>query len=107
MANPTLPGEQWIPSNSSDGDAMFCSYCRHCARDRAMREGMDVDDCDDDELCDVLARSFRGEAVEWRILPTGRITCTAYIPAGQPIPQRCPATADMWPITSAGAADAS
>ncbi len=96
MAEPILPGEQWTPSNSTDGDAMHSSFCCNCARDRAMREGIDPFACDESELCDVLARSFRGEAVEWRILPTGRITCTAYVPAGQPIPQRCPATADMW-----------
>jgi hypothetical protein len=32
-----------------------------------MRDGEDQDECDDNELCEIIAASFRGEAVEWRV----------------------------------------
>ncbi|WP_424195468.1 hypothetical protein ACMYR3_06010 [Ampullimonas aquatilis] len=71
--------------------------CGQCARDRAAREGMDLDECDDDELCEILNASFRGEAVEWRHLPTGEVKCLAFIPADEPIPApRCNKTIDMF-----------
>lgn len=40
-------------------------------RDKAMREGCDIDECDDNEKCEIIGASFRGEAVEWRKLPGG------------------------------------
>ena len=86
MNTEALPGEQYIPSNSTEGYAFIGSFCVHCAHDRSVREFDDLDECDDDQKCDVLARSFAGTAVEWRRMPDGRKTCTAYVPEGQPIP---------------------
>ena len=63
----------------------------------SMSEGADLDDCDDDQRCEILAASFRGEAVEWRELQDGRCICLAYVPAGQPIPPpRCGLTGDLF-----------
>jgi hypothetical protein len=81
-----LPGEQWIPSNGTEGYGFLEAVCGNCARDKAMREGADLDDCDDDECCPIIAASFRGEAVEWRCMPDGEVKCIAFVPAGQPIP---------------------
>ncbi|HMM72824.1 MAG TPA: hypothetical protein PKC22_11520 [Rhodocyclaceae bacterium] len=93
----TLPGKQWIPSNGTVGEAFLEDWCGTCARDRAMREGVPYDECDDTERCDIIAASFRGEAVEWRLLPGGDVKCLAYVPAGEPIPQpKCERTADMF-----------
>ena len=61
-----------------------------------MREGADYDECDDNELCPIIAASFRGEADEWRELDDGSLICTAYVEAGQPIPLRCPNTRDLF-----------
>ena len=62
-----------------------------------MREGVDIDECDDNERCDIIAASFRGEAVQWRIFDDGQITCTAYVEHGKPIPrERCPNTGDLF-----------
>lgn len=74
-----LPGEQWIPSNGTEGSAILCSLCSTYARDKAMREGSDPDECDDNELCEIIAASFRGEAVEWRDMDDGEVTCIAKV----------------------------
>lgn len=87
--NPTpgpLPGVQWIPSNGTEGHSFLESACGTCQRDRAMREGVELDECDDNEKCEIIAASFRGEAVEWRLLDDDTITCVAWIAAGQPVP---------------------
>jgi len=91
-----LPGDQFIPSSSDDGIYILTEFCQHCARDKAMREGADFDECDDDDLCEIIAAGYRKEAVEWREID-GIVTCIAFVPAGQPIPDpRCPHTLDMF-----------
>lgn len=42
-----LPGERYEPSNGSEGSAFLEFWCGRCARDKAMREGADLDECDD------------------------------------------------------------
>ncbi len=92
-----LPGEQYKPSNSDAGYSFIAFFCSNCQRDKSCREGVDIDECDDDERCEILGASFRGEAVEWRRLDDGSVTCTAFVDAGEPIPPaRCPHTADMF-----------
>lgn len=92
-----LPGEQYIPSNGSAGDAFFTEFCTHCARDVSMNSGKDYDDCEPHEVCPIIAASFLGEAHEWRRLDDGGVTCTAFIPLGNPVPTpRCDRTLDMF-----------
>lgn len=94
-----LPGTQWIPSNGSTGECFLTNECGNCARDKAMREGVEFDECDDNEKCEIIAASFRGEAVEWRRLDSGEITCLAFVEAGtEPPPPRCQNTADMFGV---------
>lgn len=96
MAGPH-PGEQYVPSNSTEGYSFIEHFCGNCARDKAAREGADLDDCDDNERCEILGASFRGEAVEWRELEDGKCTCVAFVEAGKPVPPpRCEHTADMF-----------
>ncbi len=92
-----LPGVQWIPPNGSSGAAFFETYCTKCARDKAMREGAPFEECDDDEVCEIIARSFSGEAVEWREVPGKGVTCVAFVEADKTIPHRCAHTMDMFP----------
>lgn len=90
-----LPGKQYIPSNGSAGDGFISAFCSHCTRDKMCSEGKDFDECTDDELCEILCASFRGEAAEWRQLDDGSVTCIAYTtaPVGTP---RCANTVDMF-----------
>lgn len=105
-----LPGEQWKPSNGDEGYGFMYEWCAKCARDKAMREGVDFDECDDNECCEIIAAAFRGEAVEWREMPSGEVRCIAFVPAGQAIPEpRCENTADMfedWPLPVAALVEA-
>lgn len=95
------PGEQYEPSNGSEGAQFLSDWCSHCQRDRAMRDGVDLDECDDNEKCEIIAASFRGEAVEWRELPDGTTKCIAFIPAGQQVPPlRDEHTIDMFEAES-------
>lgn len=74
-----LPGEQWTPSNGTVGYSFVAHVCGECEHDR-------------DGECPILARSFRGEAVEWRSTDEGQF-CMAYTPTGEAIPEQpCPHT---------------
>lgn len=94
-----LPGVQYMPSNHTEGCSFIEHFCGNCARDRACREGRNLDEIDDDEWCQILAASYRGEATEWRQMPDGRRTCIAFVPAGTPVPPpRCEFTRDMFEV---------
>lgn len=96
-----LPGEQWIPSNGTVGYSFLENECGNCARDKSMREGAPLDECDDNECCPIIAASFRGEAVEWRSMPDGEVKCIKFVPVGQPIPpEKDERTIDMFALQS-------
>lgn len=95
-------GEQWEPSNGTEGELFIAAWCCNCAMDKAMREGADFDECDDDEKCEIIGASFRGEAAEWQYDRNGQPCCTAFVPAGETIPApRCTQTADMFEVPNA------
>jgi hypothetical protein len=98
-----LPGEQWIPSNGDIGYSFLSGECGNCARDKSMREGVDLDECDDNECCPIIGASFRGEAVEWRCMPSGEVKCISFVPAGEPIPEPpCEHTQDLFAAPQPG-----
>lgn len=93
-----LPGEQWEPSNGTQGDAFISAWCGRCACDKEANGEATQDECDRDESlrCQILGASFRGEAVEWRAIK-GAVMCIAFVPKGEPIPvPRCDKTLDMF-----------
>lgn len=97
-----LPGEQWIPSNGTVGYSFLENECGNCQRDKSMREGVPIEECDDNERCEIIGASFRGEAVEWRDID-GEVKCIAFVPAGERIPEpRCELTGDMFAAEAAG-----
>ena len=99
-----LSGEQWQPSNGDVGYSFLSDWCGNCARDSAMRDDCAVEDCDDNEKCEIIGASFRGEAVEWRRMPEGEVKCIAFVPAGQPIPAaRCTSTSELFNIDGCAA----
>ena len=92
-----LPGEQYTPSNGTDGACFHGAWCERCARDAEMNGTKPQADCTDDDWCPILGASFRGEAVEWRELPSGECVCIAFVPAGERIPEpRCTRTPDLF-----------
>lgn len=96
-------GEKYRPSNGTEGDFFFDAWCRNCQRDKAMREGIDVFDCDDDERCEIIALTFaldvddKDYPHQWQYGKDGQPCCTAFVPAGEPLPlPRCTKTADIF-----------
>lgn len=85
-------GQPYQPSNGTEGECFISSWCGECQRDKSMREGAPIEECDDDELCDIIARSFAyspGDEQypkEWQYDKDGQPCCTAFIPVGDPIP---------------------
>ena len=99
-----LPGERYMPSNGTEGEAFISHFCCNCERDKVCNGTVDQDAAGDDDLCQILGASFRDEAVEWRELPTGDKTCVAFVPLGEAIPQRDTFTVDMFGGQEGGAA---
>ncbi len=91
-----LPGEQWIPSNGTVGYSFIEGECSRCAKDAPSNGSKPYEACDDSELCQILAASFCGEAVEWRRMPNGEVKCLAFIELGTDTPARCDKTQDMF-----------
>jgi len=89
-------GQKYTPSNGTEGEVFWANWCCQCSKDKAMREGAPLEDCDDNERCDILGASFRGEAKEWVYGPDGQPMCTAFHEFGTPVPYRCPETNDMF-----------
>ncbi len=90
-------GQRYQPSNGTEGMIFIDKWCSHCARDKAMREGEPVEECDDRELCPIIARSMAdGGCEEWVYGSDGQPRCTQYVEHGQQIPYRCPNTPDIF-----------
>ncbi|UIF90918.1 hypothetical protein [Cupriavidus sp. UYPR2.512] len=96
-------GQKYQPSNGTEGECFFEAWCRQCARDRSMREGDDFDECDDNEVCGIIANTMAHKPEddeypkEWIYGKDGQPCCTAFVQAGQPIPpERDPFTRDLF-----------
>jgi hypothetical protein len=97
------PGKKYRPSSGTEGDMFFSCWCCKCARDKAMREGCDFDECDDNELCPIIANTQcycvtdDQYPSEWTYDKNGQPCCTAFVTAGDPVPSpRCELTIDMF-----------
>lgn len=87
--------EPYTPSNGSEAMFFIDQWCSHCARDKAMREGADLDDCDDNEVCDIIGAAFRGPVPQWVEDETGP-RCTVFVPAGEALPVVDTLTLDLF-----------
>ena len=101
-------GQKYRPSNGTEGEIFFDAWCRECARDRSMSEGVPLEECDDDEVCGIISRTFAHDVDdpeyphEWQCGPDGQPRCTAFVEVGEPIPEpRCACTIDMFEETNA------
>lgn len=100
-------GQKYQPSNGTEGECFFASWCCECARDKAMSEGADLDDCDDNQRCDIIGKTmaYRVEEPEypkeWQYGKDGQPCCTAFVPVGEPIPPEPDVhTADMFEVAN-------
>lgn len=96
-------GQKYQPSNGTEGEIFFENWCRQCARDKAMSSGEDFDECDDNEVCGIIALTFSHNVndpeypSEWQYDKQGQPCCTAFVEVGKTIPEpRCERTADLF-----------
>lgn len=90
------------PSNGTEGELFFAAWCCNCQRDKAMREGVDFDECDDNEKCSIIGDTMAYDVddpkypKEWIIDARGHGCCTAFVEAGKEIPvTRCEFTREL------------
>lgn len=96
-------GKKYRPSNGTEGEIFFEGWCRQCQNDKAMREGCDLDECDDNERCDIIAKTFAYDTedaeypIEWQYGKDGQPCCTAFVRVGDCTTVfRDPLTIDMF-----------
>lgn len=89
-------GEKYRPSNGTEGQLFLDAFCRRCQRDGH-------GDDDDGQRCEIngLTMIYQvGEAeypTEWQYGKDGQPCCTAFVPAGEPIPApRCTKTLELF-----------
>lgn len=85
-------GKPYQPCNGTEGVVFTDAWCGGCARDKAMSEGKPIEECDDDEKCDIIALSMAYRITdsqypkEWVFAHDGQPSCTAFVAVGDPIP---------------------
>ena len=91
-------GQQYVPSNGTEGEIFQAEFCARCERDKEANGTCLMEDRDagDDDWCQILVASYAGEAKEWVYGHDGHPTCTAFVPYGEQVPTRCDHTADMF-----------
>lgn len=87
---------QYIPSNGTEGYSFIEQWCCRCERDKPSSQGVPFDECSDDDLCPILAASFRGEAKEWVYGQYGPM-CMNFVRFVDPLVKlRCNGTLEMF-----------
>jgi len=96
-------GEKYRPSNGTEGECFFAVWCCKCQRDKSMRDGVDIDECDDNERCDIIADTFAYDVDDpkypsaWQYGKDGQPCCMQFVPAGEPVPEpRCTHTKELF-----------
>lgn len=97
-------GQKYQPSNGTEGEFFFSAWCAHCARDKSMSDGKDIDACEDDETCEIIGATmcFNVEdqeyPKEWVYGLDGQPMCSAFVPFGDKPVFRDPLTIDMFEV---------
>lgn len=80
------------PSNGTEGECFIADWCGQCERDHGMMKGLPLEECDDNQICDIIGRTFAHDVTdaeyprEWTYDKDGAPCCTAFVEAGKPIP---------------------
>lgn len=107
--NKERSGQKYRPGTGTEGAIFIESWCGQCERDHGMMKGLPLEECDDNQICQIIGDSYLlavdhpDYPKEWQYGPDGQPRCTAFVEAGQPIPVKDEHTADMFEAASAGA----
>lgn len=96
-------GKPYRPCNGSEGEHFIASWCGSCERDHGMLKGLPLEECDDNQICDIVCKTFALSVSdpdyppEWQYGKDGQPMCTAFWPAGNPLPpERDELTGDLF-----------
>ncbi|MCD7099073.1 hypothetical protein [Stenotrophomonas sp. MMGLT7] len=97
--------EKYRPSNGTEGDGFICAWCRDCQRSEHLQEiddgGLAPVGCRIADLTMLHDVDDPEYPAEWTFDQFGLLQCSAYVPAGEPVPpSRCSRTQDMFPETT-------
>jgi hypothetical protein len=89
-------GEQWEPSNGTEGAYFIEGWCANCERDKVMNGDATDEDADKDPsiYCQILSDSFIRAVPEWREID-GEPKCLKFVKKGDALPDRCPHTQEL------------
>lgn len=94
--------EPYRPSNGTEGICFYESWCFKCERDAHMNSGKDYDACEPHEICSIIGDTLAYKISdpeypkEWIYGEDGCPMCTAFVPVGTKIVERCERTIDMF-----------
>ena len=95
--------ERYRPSNGTEGECFHGAWCNNCARDALLNGSKELEECDDGDLCEIVARAMTHSEddpnypEEWTYDESGNPCCTAFVPIGEPLPTgRCVKTKDIF-----------
>lgn len=95
--------ERYQPSNGTEGCCFYDKWCSNCQRDKPMSEGKDYDECDESEVCSIIADTLAlsvedaGYPPEWTYDANGEPCCTKFLSVdAEPERKRCEFTQDMF-----------
>jgi hypothetical protein len=100
--NKERAGQKYRPSNGTEGAVFIDAYCAQCERDHGMMAGLPLEECDDNQICELIGKTYMlavdhpDYPSEWQYGKDGQPCCTAFVPAGQPIPIKDEHTLDMF-----------
>lgn len=98
----TIPIQRYRPSNGTEGECFIADWCGTCERDHGMLKGLPLEECDDNQVCEIIGKTFALDAddpeypTEWTYDKAGAPCCTAYIEVGQPVPVKDELTGDLF-----------
>ena len=100
MGERPYPVRLYRPWSGTEGIAFQGAWCARCKHDKAWNGEKSLDECDDADLCQLIARAMAfhvdepGYPQEWVYRQDGQPACLAFEPTGKP--ERCALTVDMF-----------
>jgi hypothetical protein len=95
-------GAKYRPGNGTEGELFIESWCGQCERDHGMMKGLPLEECDDNQVCDIIARTFAFSVNDpnypddWQYGADGQPRCHSFVEAGHAIPIKDELTVDMF-----------
>jgi hypothetical protein len=97
-------GKKYRPGNGIEGAVFTESWCAECERDHGMMAGLPLEECDDNQICDLIGLTYLHQVdhpdypSQWQYGKDGQPRCTDFIPKGQPIPAKDKLTGDLFDV---------